>query len=59
MSQMGWKGSVRVAALYFAGVVMGCLGSSIYNPEQYLVGASAGVYALIFAHLGSKVFLKN
>ena len=56
---MGWKGSVRVAALYFAGVVMGCLGSSIYNPEQYLVGASAGVYALIFAHLGSKVFLKN
>ena len=50
---MGWQGSLRVATLYFAGVIMGCLGSSIYNPKKYLVGASAGVYALIFAHLGS------
>ena len=55
MSQMGLKGSVRVAALYFAGVVMGCLGSSIYNRNQPLVGASAGLYALIFAHLGSEM----
>ena len=52
MSQMGWTGMLRVAGLYFAGVGMGCLGASVAEPKKYLLGASAGVYALIFAHLG-------
>ena len=52
MSQMGWTGMFRVAGLYMAGVGMGCLGASVAEPKKYLLGASAGVYALIFAHLG-------
>ena len=53
MSQMGWTGMLRVAGLYLAGVGMGCLGASVAEPKKYLLGASAGVYALIFAHLGT------
>ena len=55
MSQMGWTGMLRVAGLYFAGVGMGCLGASVAEPKKYLLGASAGVYALIFAHLGKEI----
>ena len=50
---MGWTGMLRVAGLYLAGVGMGCLGASVAEPKKYLLGASAGVYALIFAHLGA------
>ena len=53
MSQMGWQGSLRVAGLYFAGVIIGCLGSTVYSRKLYLVGASGAIYALIFAHLGN------
>ena len=53
MSQPGWLGSLRVAALYMAGVILGCLGATCVAPTKYLLGASAGVYALILAHLGS------
>ncbi len=52
MSQPGWLGSLRVAGLYFAGVIFGSLAASVVQPTNYLVGASAGVYALIAAHLG-------
>ena len=52
ISQPGWIGSLRVAALYIAGVILGGLGSSCVEPEKYLVGASAGVYALVSSHLG-------
>jgi hypothetical protein len=52
MSQPGWLGSLRVAALYMAGVILGCLGATCVEPNKYLLGASAGVYALILAHLG-------
>lgn len=55
MSQMGWTGMLRVAGLYLAGVGMGCLGASVAEPSKYLLGASAGVYALIFAHLATLV----
>ena len=41
-----------MAALYIAGVILGCLGHSCVEPKKYLVGASAGVYALIISHLG-------
>ena len=47
MSQPGWLGSLRVAALYMAGVILGCLGATCVEPSKYLLGASAGVYALI------------
>ena len=52
MSQLGWIGSLRVAALYLAGVTLGSLGATSMQPKKYLLGASAGVYALIAAHLG-------
>ena len=61
MSQPGWKGTLRVATLYIFGVVGGCLAASIIDTDKYLVGASAGVYALITAHLGNNIpplFLK-
>ena len=54
MSQPGLLGSLRVFALYMAGVLLGSLGASVIEPKKYLVGASAGVYALISAHLGVK-----
>ena len=52
ISQPGWLGSLRVATLYFAGVLLGSVGASCIQPDMFLVGASAGVYALITAHLG-------
>jgi rhomboid-related protein 1/2/3 len=57
MSQPGWLGSLRIAGLYMAGVILGALGASVVQPEKYMVGASAGVYALITAHLGNHTFL--
>jgi len=35
-----------------AGVVLGSLAAGIFTAKSFLVGASAGVYALIAAHLG-------
>ncbi len=59
MSQLGWIGMLRVATLYMAGVILGGLGASVSEPNKFMLGASAGVYALIAAHLGnvSVVFL--
>ena len=53
IGQPGWLGSLRVAALYFSGVLLGSVGASCIQPNMFLVGASAGVYALIAAHLGT------
>ena len=55
MSQPGWIGSLRVLALYMAGVIFGSLGASCIQPTAYLVGASAGVYALVLAHLATLI----
>jgi len=52
MSQPGWMGCLRVGCLYMAGVVLGSLAAGIFTAKSFLVGASAGVYALIAAHLG-------
>ncbi len=52
MSQPGWMGCLRIFWLYMAGVVLGSLAASAFSPNNYMVGASAGVYALIAAHLG-------
>ena len=59
MSQLGWVGSLRVGILYISGVVLGVLGASVTEPKKFLLGASAGVYALIFAHLGTWKVLQS
>ena len=38
MEQEDWKGSFRVAAVYFSGVIAGSLGTSIVNPNTYVAG---------------------
>lgn len=43
----------RVITVYFAGVVAGCLVTSIMDPYSYLAGASGGVFALLTAHLSN------
>ena len=56
MEQPGWRGKLRVAFLYFSGVIVGALGSGICE-GKYAVGSSAATYALIMAHLGKGRFL--
>nr|NP_788450.1 stem cell tumor, isoform B [Drosophila melanogaster]AAF47499.2 stem cell tumor, isoform B [Drosophila melanogaster] len=46
-------GSTRIACIYFSGVLAGSLGTSIFDPDVFLVGASGGVYALLAAHLAN------
>lgn len=46
-------GSLRIGTVYMAGVLAGSLGTSIFDTEVYLVGASGGVYALLAAHLAN------
>ena len=38
MEQEDWKGSFRVMAVYFSGVIAGSLGTSIVNPNTYVAG---------------------
>ena len=45
----------RVVIVYLAGVVFGSVGGSLPAPTSYLAGASAGVYALIAAHVSTLV----
>jgi hypothetical protein len=54
MEQPGWRGKLRVAFLYFSGVIVGALGSGICE-GKYAVGSSAATYALIMAHLGKYI----
>jgi len=49
----------RVALVYLAGVAAGSMGTSIYNPQIYLAGASGGVYALITAHIATCILNWN
>ena len=44
-------GSLRVVGVYFMGIIAGSLGSSVVDPRTNIVGASAGVYALVGAHV--------
>lgn len=48
----GW----RVIVVYLCGVLAGSMGTSLVTPDIYLVGASAGVYSLLTAHLAT-IFL--
>lgn len=52
-------GSGRIACIYFAGVLAGSLGTSVFDPDVYLVGASGGVYALLAAHLANVMLNYN
>ncbi|CAD7082034.1 unnamed protein product [Hermetia illucens] len=52
-------GSSRIACVYFAGVLAGSLGTSVFDPEVCLVGASGGVYALLAAHLANVMLNYN
>lgn len=46
-------GSFRIGAVYIAGVLAGSLGTSVFDMDVFLVGASGGVYALLAAHLAN------
>ena len=46
-------GSARLAIIYLSGVLAGSLGSSVFDRNAVLVGASGGVYALLAAHLAN------
>ncbi|KAL5288183.1 RHBDL2.2 family protein [Megaselia abdita] len=46
----------RIVVVYLCGVIAGSMGTSLATPNIYLVGASAGVYALLTAHLAT-IFL--
>ncbi|KAK7074092.1 Rhomboid-related protein 2 [Halocaridina rubra] len=48
----GWW---RVGVIYLAGVFFGSLAHSITSPKSYLAGASGGVYAIQYAHLGNMI----
>ncbi|CAG9864947.1 unnamed protein product [Phyllotreta striolata] len=52
-------GSGRVALIYMAGVAAGSLGTSVFDNDVYLVGASGGVYALLAAHLANVLLNYN
>ena len=45
--------SLRPAAVYIIGCVLGSMLSGIVAPGVYLVGASGGCYALVLAHIAN------
>ena len=51
MSQKGWKGSTKVALVFFSGVILGSMGSGV-SEKTRIEGSSAGTCALIAAHIG-------
>merc|ERR1712112_398236 len=57
MEQTGYNGSFKVLAVYMSGVLAGSLGTSLTDSSTYLAGASAGVYALIAAHLATLLLI--
>lgn len=44
-------GSVRVGVLYFLGIVTGSMFALVLNIDSVLIGATSGVYSLVFAWL--------
>lgn len=51
-----WK---RTAIVYFSSIVGGSLFITVLRPHIYAVGASAGVYGLLFSHLSSIILNWN
>ncbi|CAL4096204.1 unnamed protein product [Meganyctiphanes norvegica] len=52
-------GSLRIGFLYLVGIIAGSLGTSVFDADVYLVGASGGVYALLAAHLANVLINYN
>ena len=52
-------GSWRLLVLYFSGVILGGLFAMALSPGTFLVGASGGDYALIFAFLANVIINWN
>ncbi|GAB6022952.1 hypothetical protein CHUAL_007042 [Chamberlinius hualienensis] len=52
-------GSLRIGTVYMAGVLAGSLGTSVFDTDVYLVGASGGVYALLAAHVANVLLNYN
>lgn len=48
--EQGWW---RCCVVYIGGGLIGALGASLFQPTLYMVGASAGVYALLTSHLAN------
>ena len=44
-------GPWRIGLVYLAGVLTGALATTLTDPNEFLAGASGGVYALMLAHL--------
>lgn len=51
-----WK---RVAIIYLSSILGGSLFISVLDPQSYAVGASAGVYGLLFSHLSTIIINWN
>lgn len=51
-----WK---RIAIIYLSSILGGSLFITILSPESYAVGASAGVYGLLFSHLSTIIINWN
>ncbi|XP_077980017.1 rhomboid-related protein 2-like [Glandiceps talaboti] len=48
-------GGMRVGSIYFAGVLAGSLGTSVFDMNALLCGASGGSYALLAGHLANVI----
>ena len=55
MTQVGYSGTLKLVVVYTSGVVLGSVIASLFNPRTMLLGASAGVYALIASHLATLI----
>ncbi|XP_055709471.1 protein rhomboid-like [Phlebotomus papatasi] len=45
------QGHWRVFLVYFGGAVAGALGTSVFEPNILLIGASAGIYSVLISHI--------
>lgn len=51
-----WK---RIAIIYLSSILGGSLFITVLSPQTYAVGASAGVYGLLFSHLSTIIINWN
>lgn len=52
------QGNLRVLVVYLGGGMLGALGASALNPDL-VVGASAGVYALLISHVSHIILVRS
>ena len=46
-------GTMRLALIYFSGVMAGSVSASVFDSSVHLAGAGGGVFALLSAHLSN------